>query len=90
MLEGKGDLVREVPRGVQADQHDVLVLRGKKSLIYSKINIFEKCDIYCLVQADAVPKCDTVEVEKQIEVISGFHQHDLVSPLKYSTTFSLS
>ena len=45
VLEGKGDLVREVPRGVKANQHDVLVLCGKKSLVYSKINIFEKCDI---------------------------------------------
>ena len=32
MLEGKGDLVREVPWGVQANQHDVLVLCGKKHL----------------------------------------------------------
>ena len=89
MLEGKGNLVREVPRGVKADQHDVLVLCGKKSLFYYKINIFENA-IYCLVQADAVPKCDTLEVEKQIEVISGFQQRDLVSSLQYSPTFSLS
>ena len=32
VLEGKGDLVREVQGGRQANQHDVLVLRGKKSL----------------------------------------------------------
>ena len=31
MLEGEGDLVREVQGGRQADQHDVLVLRGKDS-----------------------------------------------------------
>ena len=31
MLEGEGDLVREVQGGLRADQHDVLVLRGKDS-----------------------------------------------------------
>ena len=34
-----------------------------------------------------MPKCDTVEVEKQIEVISGFHQHDLVPSLQYPPRF---
>ena len=61
---------------------------------YSRNTIFYCKSItfwyHCLVQADAVPKCDTLEVEKQIEVISGFQQRDLVSSLQYSPTFSLS
>ena len=62
------------------------VVRNPYSVLKS---IYLKNPIYFLVQADAVPKCDTVEVEKQIEVLS-FHQHDLVSPLHYSPMFSLS
>ena len=46
--------------------------------------------IYCLFQADAVPKCDTVEVEKQIEVFCSFYQHDLVPSLQYIYTVRIS
>ena len=82
MLEGQGDLVREVQGGRQANQHDVLVLRGKNSskiirqLISSRkyhlSTLFQGSKVDIITQADAVPKCDTVEVEKQIEVLREF------------------
>ena len=40
MLEGEGDLVREVPGGVEADQHDVLVLCGETSSESNPLHIY--------------------------------------------------
>ena len=80
VLEGQGDLVREVQGSRQANQHDVLVLCGKQSskkwilrlISFKNYNlsgtVWARRSKVEITQADAVPKCDTVEVEKQIEV----------------------